>query len=86
MKTNHIEVINQDYGGRYQEVDRHSITVNSQYSSIGKSKIIPSLGNAVKIQFKIKKVFLLLVKVVLKKVEYFRISPRCILKVLLTQY
>ena len=30
-KTSHIEVTNQDYGGRYQEVDRHSITVNSQY-------------------------------------------------------
>ena len=29
-------------------MDRHSITVNSQYNPIRKSEIVPSLGNAVK--------------------------------------
>ena len=48
-KTNHIEVTNQDYGGRYQEGNRHTITSNSQYDPIKRDlKTAETLGkNAV---------------------------------------
>ncbi|MDQ1097217.1 MULTISPECIES: PAAR-like protein [Chryseobacterium] len=46
--TQGINVINQDFGGRYQEVERISVTTNSQYSPLSKSEIPSKMGGAVK--------------------------------------
>jgi len=46
--TQGMNVIDQDYGGRYQEVERTSTTTNSQYSPVTRSDIPSKTGNALK--------------------------------------
>jgi len=46
--TQGTNVIDQDYGGRYQEVERTSTTTNSQYSPLTRSDVPSTMGNAVK--------------------------------------
>ncbi|KAA0127812.1 DUF4280 domain-containing protein [Chryseobacterium sp. SN22] len=46
--TQNTNVIDQDFGGRYQEVERTSVTTNSQYSPLSRAEIPSTIGNTVK--------------------------------------
>lgn len=46
--TQGTNIIDQDYGGRYQEVERTSTTTNSQYDPLRRADVASTAGNAVR--------------------------------------